>query len=144
MKTLHGKVNSPFFSFYRDYSNSLSLSNASKLLIWSWLSVNQIIQVHEENEFCHCLFTSFTKREIRHFHVVVVQWRQRNVQKSVMHVQSCCFALSSYCLFDFLVAAASLTCYYLRYIVMSQKQNILGANWIAPADSIPNVFSTHR
>ena len=61
-----------------------------------------------------------------------------------MHVQSCCFALSSYCLFDFLVAAASLTSYYLRYIVMSQKQNILGENWIAPADSIPNVFSTHR
>ena len=27
-----------------------------------------------------------------HFHVVVVQWRQRNVQKSVMHVQSCCLA----------------------------------------------------
>ena len=45
-----------------------------------------------------------------------------------MHVQSCCFALLSYCLFDFLVAAASLTSYYLRYIVMSQKQNILGAN----------------
>ena len=35
--------------------------------------------------------TSSTKREIRHFHVVVVQWRQINVQKSVMHVQSCCF-----------------------------------------------------
>ena len=60
-----------------------------------------------------------------------------------MHVQSCSFALSSYCLFDFLVAAASLI-YDLRYIVISQKQNILGANWIAPADSIPNVFSTHR
>ena len=27
-----------------------------------------------------------------HFHVVVVQWRQRNLQKSVMHVQNCCFA----------------------------------------------------
>ena len=26
------------------------------------------------------------------FHVVVAQGRQRNVQKSVMHVQSCCFA----------------------------------------------------
>ena len=25
-------------------------------------------------------------------HVVVAQWRQRNVQKSVMDVQSCCFA----------------------------------------------------
>jgi len=27
-----------------------------------------------------------------HFHVVVVEKRERNVQKSVMHVQSCCFA----------------------------------------------------
>ena len=49
-------------------------------------------------------------------------------EKSVMHVPSSCFALSSYCLFDFLVAAVSLTSYYLRYIVMSHKQNILGAN----------------
>ena len=31
-------------------------------------------------------------REIRKFHVTVLQRRQRNVQKSVMHVQSCCFA----------------------------------------------------
>ena len=35
------------------------------------------------------LFTLSTQREIRHFHVVVVQKRQRNVQKSEMHVQSC-------------------------------------------------------
>ena len=40
-------------------------------------------------------------------------------KKNVMHEQSCCFTLSSYCLSDFLVAAASLTSYYLRYIVMS-------------------------
>ena len=30
--------------------------------------------------------------EIRKFHVAVVQQRLRNVQKSVMHVQSCSFA----------------------------------------------------
>ena len=35
---------------------------------------------------------SSRKREIRHFHVVVMPRRKRNVQKSVMHVQSCCFA----------------------------------------------------
>ena len=57
-----------------------------------------------------------------------------------MHVQSRCFALSSYCLFDFLVTAASLYSYYLLHIVMSKKQNILGANLIAPADDIPHVF----
>ena len=33
------------------------------------------------------------KREFRHFHVVVMRWRYRHVQKSVMHVQSCPFAV---------------------------------------------------
>ena len=43
-------------------------------------------------ESCCLLFPSSTKCEIGHFHFVVVQRRLRNVQKSVMHVQSCCFA----------------------------------------------------
>ena len=34
---------------------------------------------------------SCIKRETRYFHVVVVKSQQRNVQESVMHVQSCCF-----------------------------------------------------
>ena len=38
------------------------------------------------------MFTSSTKREIKQFHVVVVQRRQRNEQKDVIHVQRCCFA----------------------------------------------------
>ena len=38
------------------------------------------------------VFTSSEKRGIRQFHVVVVHWRQRNVQKSMMQVQSCCLA----------------------------------------------------
>ena len=48
----------------------------------------------KEKESCCLVFPSLTKREIRHYHVVVVimQRRQRNVQKSVMHVQSCYFA----------------------------------------------------
>ena len=37
------------------------------------------------------VFTFSTKRKSRYFHVVLLQGRQRNVQKSVMHVQSCCF-----------------------------------------------------
>ena len=43
----------------------------------------------KEKEVCCCVFPPSTKREIRHFHVVVVQRRQKNLQKSVMHVQSC-------------------------------------------------------
>ena len=37
-------------------------------------------------------FPSSKKLKIWSFHVVVVQRRQRNVQKSVMHMQNCCFA----------------------------------------------------
>ena len=36
--------------------------------------------------------TSSTTSENRHFYVLVVQRRLRNVQKSVIHVQICCFA----------------------------------------------------
>ena len=43
------------------------------------------------------------KREIRHFHVLVVQRQQRNVQKSVMHLQSCWFGIYC-CFFAVLVA----------------------------------------
>ena len=49
------------------------------------------------------LFTSI-KRKIRDFHAVVVQWRQRNVQKRVLHVQSCCFANQTYCFYGVLAA----------------------------------------
>ena len=59
----------------------------------------------EEKESC-LVFRSSTKGEIRHFHVVVVQQRLTNVQKSVMYVQSCCFANKSYRLFAVLVAVA--------------------------------------
>lgn len=46
----------------------------------------------KEKESRRLVFTFSTKREIRHFYVVVVQQRQRNVQKSLMHVQSCYFS----------------------------------------------------
>ena len=46
----------------------------------------------KEEENCCFVFPSSKKREIRHYHVVVVQRRLRNVQKSVMDVQSCYFA----------------------------------------------------
>ena len=39
-------------------------------------------------------------------HVVVVQWRQKNVQKGVKNVQSCCFASLTYCFFDVLAVVA--------------------------------------
>ena len=51
--------------------------------------------LERERKLCRHSFTaSSIKREIRHFHVVVVQRQQRKIQKSVMHVQSGCFAYS--------------------------------------------------
>ena len=47
---------------------------------------------------------SSIKHETRHFHLMVVQQLYINVQKSVIHVQSCCFAYSTYCFFDLLIA----------------------------------------
>ena len=44
----------------------------------------------EKESYC-LLFPYSTKREIRQFHVEVVQRRRINVQKRVMDVQSCCF-----------------------------------------------------
>ena len=92
--------------FYRDNSNSLTLSNASELF-WSWISINHI-QVHEENEFCHSLFTSFTKRDwLGIFTGSRAVDGKEMCKKSAMHVQSLFFVFSSYCLFDFLITTAS-------------------------------------
>ena len=64
------------------------LENISRVEFWR--SVSQFKKKTKESL---CLVFRFsTKREIKEFHVVVVQWRQRNVQKYLMHVQSCCFA----------------------------------------------------
>ena len=78
---------------YCAYSISFNSSNVGELF-WSWI-LKDCIKVQEKKKESCCLgFPSSTKREIRHFHVVVVKRRLRNVQKikSVMHVQSCCFA----------------------------------------------------
>ena len=48
-------------------------------------------RLYQSSESCGLVFRSSTKREIMHFHVLDVQWRQRNVGKSVIHVQGCCF-----------------------------------------------------
>ena len=62
-------------------------------MLANFSGIEDCIQVRQKGKVNRCLvFMSSTKREIRHFHVVVVQRRLRNVQKSVMHVQSCCFA----------------------------------------------------
>ena len=57
----------------------------------SWI-LKDCIEVQEKRKRVVFLsVTSSSKREIRQFQVVVVQRRHKNVQKSVIHVLSCCF-----------------------------------------------------
>ena len=57
------------------------------------LNFKRLYQSSGKEREGRCLvFTCLTRREIKDFHVVVVERRQRNLQKRVMHVQSCCFA----------------------------------------------------
>lgn len=48
--------------------------------------------LQRQRNFRRRLFTSSIVRENRHFHVVVVQQRQRNVQKRLLHMLSFCSA----------------------------------------------------
>ena len=59
--------------------------------LWSWI-LKEVSKFRKSTRklFC-CVFPSSTKREIRHFHDVVVQRWLRKVQKRVMQVQSCFF-----------------------------------------------------
>ena len=53
------------------------------------LNPKRLYRSSEKAKEIPCLvFTSSRKRELRQFHVVVVQQRQMNVQKSVRNVQS--------------------------------------------------------
>ena len=61
----------------------------------------------EKENFC-VVFTYSIKQahEIRYFHVIVMQWWQRIVQKNILHMQSCCFANLNLLFFPILVAIA--------------------------------------
>ena len=98
----HLEVNLRFFKLSCAYSISSSAGN-----FFLELSSRGLYQSSgKEKESCSLVFPPSTNREIRHVHVVVVQRRQRNVQKSVMHVQSCCFAQQTFCFFAVLIAVA--------------------------------------
>ena len=70
--------------FIFDFPQSLTFSNVGELS-WSWISKNHNhVPEERERKFCRPLFAFSTKREIRHFYVVVERWRQRNhVQKNL-------------------------------------------------------------
>ena len=81
-------MDSHCFKLHRSYLVSFNLSNVGEIF---WVKSKRTLEKEKEN-FCVVLTYSMERaREIRKFHVAVVQQRLRNVQKSVKHVKSCFF-----------------------------------------------------
>ena len=74
---------SSFFYFGKSWQNFL------------WDHIYRYISLEKEGDNFCVLFTYSIKRarEMRKFHIILVQWQQRNVQNSVMQVQSCCLLI---------------------------------------------------
>ena len=89
-------------NLHRDYSNLNTLSNKGELS-WSWIPKNYSqVQKTKENFVMACLHPPLNVKLGINFHVIIVQRGQRNVQKSVMHVQSCCLLIKPIAFLTFL------------------------------------------
>ena len=88
------------FKIHSSYSKSLLSINVNEFS-WSWILKDRIVSNFKKRvlENCCLAFMFSTKRKIRQFYVMVILWQQRNVQKSVIQVQSCCFANLLFCHF---------------------------------------------
>ena len=74
------------------------MATATETLLKKWIAnsfwakfLRTIFKVRKRRKISRRLFTSSIKREIRHVPVLVEQGRQKNVQKSTMHLQSSVF-----------------------------------------------------
>ena len=85
-------MNSPLFQTLsiRSYSISYNLSKVGEIF-WD-LNTKRPYLILEKESFCAAFAYSIKRaREIRKFQVADLQRRLRNVQKRVMHLQSCRF-----------------------------------------------------
>ena len=65
------------------------------------------------------------KTQIRHFHVVVVQGRQRNVQKSVLQMQIVVLLFKPICFFDVIAAVVSLDVKFPNILITQTTQPMI-------------------
>ena len=79
------RVKSRCFKIFRDYSILFNSSIAGNFVFLE-LDCKDRIEVQEKNK--KVVVLCLRSPQNVEFHVVVVQWRQRNVQKSVMQVKS--------------------------------------------------------
>ena len=103
--------------YYDDYSNSFTLSNASELF-WPGFLRTIFKFRGRKNLVSRRLFKYSIKREIRHFPVVVVQWRKRNVLKRVMHACKVVLPVQSIAFLTFSLSSPS---WHLKVTVVVHK-----------------------
>ena len=82
------------FQNHRSYSISFNLSKNVGQIFWGCTRKDRIFKFRKRTrKFCFVFIYSIRRaRDIRNFYIAVVQRRLRNVQKSQMLVQNCCFA----------------------------------------------------
>ena len=131
-KKIAWKVSLHSFSLYYDFPYTLTLSNVGKPS-WSWIPMEHIhghIQVSKEKlDFHHCLFMFSIKHEIGHFHVVVMQIRQRNVQKvwCTFKVVVLTFSLPSRCWMNGSLSPYSYTWHVLSHYIVQLMLKMIRA-----------------
>ena len=98
-----------------DHDRDLTIQQRRRRVLWNFFAViprlelkrGDCVRVQRERaKFIAMPFLFSSQLKIWSFHFVVVQRRQRNLQKSAMQVQSCCFAHISYCVLDVPTAVA--------------------------------------
>ena len=88
----HSKSGLALLQIHRSYFISFNLQMLAK---FSGLNLKGPYLSLEKDKEIFCVVLTYPikrARQIRKFHVAVVQRRLRNIQKRVMHVQSCYFA----------------------------------------------------
>ena len=84
MKTSVKKMNLRSFKLYRVYLDpgfGPAQNVKRRRFSWSWILKDFIQFQKQEGKFVAVLFTSSIKRQIRRFHVVIVQWTSRKWTK---------------------------------------------------------------
>ena len=95
---------------------------------WKWPAVKKV----NENTYNISSKKHVTKKFLEVSRCSRAKQRQRNVQKSVLHVQSCFIANKTYCCFHRSPASPSLLRITRLYVLFEQTLNILGSFAFSP------------
>ena len=91
-QTHHLKSEFALFQLHRSYSISFNLLKCLRKFLGGFESERTVSKLEKEKENFSFVYYIKQVHEIRKFYDPVLQQPLRNVQTTVVHVQSCCFA----------------------------------------------------